>query len=263
MTKQTQRSLDAAIKDLGTPAERETGESYNRIGAVMDFIKTYAGGYAGRQVLDIGSSIGVHALAAIQEGGHVTGVDKFVFPEIPSNAFQLTRQVFDQVASVWSSRGLTMMFHDVDSVLPFASNSFDLVVSNAVIEHLHGSHKTVFSEAYRVLKPGGSFVVTTPNLVCLLKRIRFLIGRSPNWDIQDFFNAEGRFIGHTREFTVDECRQMATWSGFTVVKAQAMPTYIRWEWLMQPKKYAWILSYVLSYASPFFGDNVFLAARKP
>lgn len=47
--------------------------------------------------------------------------------------------------------------------LPFRSGSFDLITANMVIEHLEYPAE-VFTEVYRALKPGGSFVFVTPNL---------------------------------------------------------------------------------------------------
>ena len=46
--------------------------------------------------------------------------------------------------------------------IPLSNKSVDLVFSNCVIEHIEGIDK-VFSEVYRVLKPGGKFVFTTPS----------------------------------------------------------------------------------------------------
>jgi SAM-dependent methyltransferase len=43
-----------------------------------------------------------------------------------------------------------------------ASSSFDLVVSVEVLEHVEEDEKFV-AEVYRVLKPGGRFLMTTPN----------------------------------------------------------------------------------------------------
>ena len=47
--------------------------------------------------------------------------------------------------------------------LPFLSNTFDLILSKTVIEHLVDPLR-FFREMYRVLKPGGSFVWATSNL---------------------------------------------------------------------------------------------------
>jgi SAM-dependent methyltransferase len=46
--------------------------------------------------------------------------------------------------------------------LPFPSNSFDLVISRSVVEHLNDP-RSVFREFHRVLKPGGKVILSTPN----------------------------------------------------------------------------------------------------
>lgn len=46
--------------------------------------------------------------------------------------------------------------------LPFLPQSFDMVVSRSVVEHLE-SPVEVFKEFYRVLRPGGKVVLVTPN----------------------------------------------------------------------------------------------------
>ncbi len=46
--------------------------------------------------------------------------------------------------------------------LPWADNSFDIVFSNEVLEHVNDDRQSV-AEAMRVLVPGGKFIVFTPN----------------------------------------------------------------------------------------------------
>jgi SAM-dependent methyltransferase len=48
------------------------------------------------------------------------------------------------------------------SALPFAAESFDLVTANMVVEHLEAPTAN-FREIWRVLKPGGTFLLHTPN----------------------------------------------------------------------------------------------------
>lgn len=53
--------------------------------------------------------------------------------------------------------------------LPFEDASFDYVVSFQVIEHIKRDKEFV-KEVYRVLKPGGKFIVSTPNAPMSLTR---------------------------------------------------------------------------------------------
>lgn len=52
--------------------------------------------------------------------------------------------------------------------IPYEDNTFDGVVSFQVIEHIKDDINFV-SEAYRVLKKEGIFILTTPNRICRLK----------------------------------------------------------------------------------------------
>jgi SAM-dependent methyltransferase len=58
--------------------------------------------------------------------------------------------------------------------LPFPDASFDLITCTEVIEHLE-HYRSTLREMYRVLKPGGTLVLSTPNILNLKSRIRFLI----------------------------------------------------------------------------------------
>ena len=68
---------------------------------------------------------------------------------------------------------------DVNNGLPYDDNFYDLIWCSEVIEHLeHPAY--VLSEMRRVLKPGGSLILTTPNSNFWLYRVISLLGITPD-----------------------------------------------------------------------------------
>ncbi len=63
---------------------------------------------------------------------------------------------------------------DLNDDLPFRSESFDLVLMLEVIEHL-ADIPHAFGEVARVLKPGATAIVTTPNRLNITSRIHHLL----------------------------------------------------------------------------------------
>ena len=57
--------------------------------------------------------------------------------------------------------------------LPYPDASFDLVTATEVIEHL-ADFRRVVREIHRVLRPGGVCILSTPNILNLNSRLRFL-----------------------------------------------------------------------------------------
>lgn len=59
------------------------------------------------------------------------------------------------------------------AALPYADNRFALVTCIETIEHLENYRETM-REIYRVLQPGGVAIVSTPNILNLRSRLRYL-----------------------------------------------------------------------------------------
>jgi len=57
--------------------------------------------------------------------------------------------------------------------LPYGEGAFDLVTASEVVEHLE-RYRAVLRDIHRVLKPGGLCILTTPNILNLNSRLRFL-----------------------------------------------------------------------------------------
>jgi arsenite methyltransferase len=111
----------------------------------------YAGVKAGDVVLDLGSGAGLDLLLAAQKvgpDGRVIGVD--MTDEMIARATTNIRAA--DVANVEVRKGLI-------EDLPVESGSVDWVISNCVINLSPEKHK-VFKEIARVLKPGGTMLVS-------------------------------------------------------------------------------------------------------
>lgn len=72
--------------------------------------------------------------------------------------------------------------------LPFFDNSFDLVVTSEMVEHTPNPEAVIF-ELIRVLKPGGHFVLTTPN-----KKWQFVVRLASTLHLRNFNGIEN-FLG--------------------------------------------------------------------
>jgi SAM-dependent methyltransferase len=75
-------------------------------------------------------------------------------------------------------RGIKTVSYDLNGRWPFEAGRFDMVFSSQVIEHLHNTRLFV-EEAYRVLKPGGTAIITSENLCSLLNCFAMLMGYTP------------------------------------------------------------------------------------
>ena len=104
----------------------------------------------GELVLDIGSGAGTDSLVAAQmvgPEGHVTGID--MTPEMLAKA--------RAAAEAMGAANVEFLEAEAEK-LPFADESFDVVISNGVID-LIPDKDAVFAELFRVLRPGGRIQV--------------------------------------------------------------------------------------------------------
>jgi 2-polyprenyl-3-methyl-5-hydroxy-6-metoxy-1,4-benzoquinol methylase len=97
------------------------------------------------RILDYGSGVGqlTRRLLAMNRFDSVTAADIMKAPEDLAPAVEWIEQ-------------------DLNSMVPGYTAAFDIVVSAEVIEHLENPRFTV-REFFRLLRPGGTVIITTPN----------------------------------------------------------------------------------------------------
>jgi ubiquinone/menaquinone biosynthesis C-methylase UbiE len=108
-------------------------------------VRRLIGDVSGLNVLDLGCGTGRHALWLASIGARVTAVD-------------FSEGMLAEARSKPGADTVRFVVHDLHTPLPFGAE-FDLVVSGLVLEHLRDLNG-FFTEARRVLKPGGRAVVS-------------------------------------------------------------------------------------------------------
>lgn len=121
---------------------------------VLDILRKHVTFGSAPRLLDIGAGQGALSARLRKAGASVSACD--VVPDqfdVPGVEFRAVQP---------------------DGRLPFDDASFDAALAIEVLEHIDG-HDRFFAEVARVLKPGGIVMFTTPNILSLKSRMRFLL----------------------------------------------------------------------------------------
>jgi SAM-dependent methyltransferase len=109
----------------------------------------------GRRLLDVGSFPGHLSALAQARGYEVTGLNNTIEGAAPWARFlERCRERKIEIAGCEVER----------EPFPVPTASFDAVLFCELFEHLHWNPFHTLKEIFRVLKPGGLFILTTPNL---------------------------------------------------------------------------------------------------
>lgn len=170
---------------------------------------------------------------------------------------------------------------NLDAGLPWPEQSFDAVISTEGIEHLE-NHYSFLREVSRILKPGGVFVLTTPNITALRSRVRFFGSGFFGRDARPLNESSRHPLHHIGLVTFPELRYELHVSGFRLSEVRhthvkpisyVYSIYVPWIWLYtliafrkekdsgQRKHNKEIRSALHSF-SLLFGECLMLIARK-
>ena len=120
-----------------------------------------------------------------------------------------------------SALGLTVLRAGVTAPgLPVGDGAADVVIMSELIEHLVDPDGAV-AEVRRVLRPGGSLLLSTPNLAAWYNRGLLAVGIQPIFSevsLRGVFGRPGSVVaGHLRLFTRRALTEFLTASGFRCV----------------------------------------------
>ncbi len=128
---------------------------------------------------------------------------------------------------------------DLNHHLPFKNNSFDYLICIEGVEHIENPHHLV-REGFRLLKDNGCLIVTTPNVMTIKSRLRFLF-----CSYLDYFRyfgpikGESRFVfeeydhQHINPVFYGEMKHILMKYGFSIETVAANKMVKRWK-LMHP-----------------------------
>jgi 2-polyprenyl-3-methyl-5-hydroxy-6-metoxy-1,4-benzoquinol methylase len=131
--------IEAAFREY--PAEARTLPfNVARIQIISDMVSDLG---SGLKILDVGGGDGVIGEHLWKMGNYVTSID---LPTVVTQAHK--------------HPGLVVVGGDAEQ-LPFASNTFDVVLASEIVEHLWNPYSFV-DDAYRILDGGGHLIISTP-----------------------------------------------------------------------------------------------------
>ncbi|HUA29857.1 MAG TPA: class I SAM-dependent methyltransferase [Streptosporangiaceae bacterium] len=194
-------SLRAFYEDPATPASSGPDRAHRMaamLSAALDGVPAPA------RILDLGCGDGAAAgLAARRNPGHhMIGFDW------SAGALRRARQ-----------QSLTVVRSGVDP-LPVASGSVDVVIMSELIEHLVDTDSAL-DEVLRVLRPGGSLLLSTPNLAAWYNRGLVALGVQPVFSevsLRGVYGRPGQVVaGHLHLFTRRALVGLLAARGFTGV----------------------------------------------
>jgi 2-polyprenyl-3-methyl-5-hydroxy-6-metoxy-1,4-benzoquinol methylase len=178
---------------------------------------------AGAEVLDAPCGDGEVAIGLAKAGFEVSGVDI----------------VSDLLPDAKASLGDRFRLADLTGKLPWPDGAFDLVLSIEGIEHLENPSAFV-REVHRLLRPGGIFLLTTPNIASLRSRIRYFGGSFYNCDPRPLDESARHPLHHISLRTFSELRYLLHTTGFRLFDvgathfkpiSYAYAMYVPWIWL--------------------------------
>ncbi len=183
---------------------------YAMHGASYRFVEALC---TGKRILDLGCGSGYGSYRIAHHAEKVQAVD------VSADAVSYARHRYPHP-------NLTFSQISPQAPLPFDDESFDVVLSFQVIEHVTDEDAYLL-QAHRVLKPGGTLVVITPD-----RQHRLLPGQQPwnRWHIREYSQTQLN-LRIARHFSIKRSLRMgAPWP----VSSTEIRRYRRTKWLTLP-----------------------------
>ena len=214
MTNEKWISILDRVRDELAESSGEThiyfDNSYSRYLACLDFLGNVMPG----KLLDIGCSPAHMAYAFHLSGFEVQGID---YHEGHTNRY---------VPAAWREQ-MKIGYIDLEqNNLPYEDNVFDYVTCCEMLEHIAvRPPEQIVEEAYRVLKPGGTLLISTPQVANVSNVLALWTGKNIFWDEDIFYGGLDR---HNREYTFLEFKALMERTSFKQVEYRLTNCAANW-----------------------------------
>jgi 2-polyprenyl-3-methyl-5-hydroxy-6-metoxy-1,4-benzoquinol methylase len=166
-------------------------------------------GVSGKTILDVGCNGGAFTIECAKAVGarHVYGIE-----------------IDEKLAVSARSLGIDVALVDASKPFPHTDNFFDVIIANQILEHVLDTD-TMLNECFRVLKNGGTLVLSSPNLGSLVQRVLIATGRQPTTlhvsevQVGNFLYGIATKKEHVHAFTLKALEDLLKYHKFIIEKS--------------------------------------------
>jgi methionine biosynthesis protein MetW len=159
-------------------------------------------------------------------------------------------------------KGIRVIMGDLDKGIPIKSNSFDIILSNQVIEHVCNTD-LLLKEIKRILKPDGYAIISTNNISSWTNIIALLFGKQPFPNHPSDEILTGRFLSkderlpaasfaHRRIFSFPALSGLLKYHNFKIIEKKGSCFYPFWG----------IIEKVFSCILPLYSAYIIMKVKK-
>lgn len=123
----------------------------------------------------------------------------------------------EKIKQFASQNGINLHLAE-DGPMPFQKETFDMVMSNDVLEHLHNSPRELLNDLTELLKPNGLLLITVPNAGNIRKRFQLLAGGTNMPNYKEFYWHRDNWRGHVREYVRSDLVQLSEFLGLEILE---------------------------------------------
>lgn len=177
-----------------------------------------------------------------------------------------TLDISDHFESRCRAAGIPLYLPGSEWLEGIPEDTYDCIVFLEVIEHLHLNPETVLQVLQKKLRPGGTLILSTPNLMCFGNRLRMLTGKRKllHFHYPPFIPIGLHGHGHDRVYTppeMNEYLQNTHWNSFKV-GYHGVPVYDGFHHVSPLKRIIYLPILLIKYLVPSTRQLMLVVAKK-